>query len=142
MHPRWRFWTSAAVLAGACFAYYVSASAEWADRAAMVGTNPTEAAEQASFVAEMYAVVVLSVVGWLAFLVTRSVRGWLLAAGVQVAVFVVAIIEGTLINPDDIGWFFFSTIPLVTMVLLFAIRALPPKPESAGTARLDPSLTD
>ncbi len=136
----WRFWTSAAVLAGASFAYFASAAAEQAARATLAD-NPIEATEQAGFIGEMYAIAVLSVIGLLAFLVIRSTWGWLLAAGVQVGVFVFALIQGALTIRDDIGWLFFSAIPLMTILLLAATRALRPRPEPADRERLEPTLT-
>jgi hypothetical protein len=39
--------------------------------------------------------------------------------GIQVAVFVLALIEGVL---TDLGWFYFSSLPLLTSLLLFAFR--------------------
>jgi hypothetical protein len=37
----------------------------------------------------------------------------------QVGVFVLALIEGVL---TDLGWFYFSSLPLLTLFLLFAFR--------------------
>ncbi len=129
------------MLAGASFAYFAAAAAEQAARATLVD-NPIEAAEQAGFIGEMYAIALLSVAGWLAFLAIRSRRGLLLAAGVQVGVFVFAVIEGAFTNRDDIGWLFFGAIPLATILLLAAIRALRPRSEPADRERLEPSLTN
>jgi hypothetical protein len=56
------------------------------------------------------------------FFVRRSGWGWWLVLGMQVGVFVFALIEGVL---TDIGWFFFSGLPLLTLSLLFALRLAP-----------------
>ena len=42
----------------------------------------------------------------------------------QVGVFVLALIEGVL---TDLGWFYFSSLPLLTSLLLFAFRMTKPR---------------
>jgi hypothetical protein len=85
----------------------------------MVGINPAEAAEQARFAIELYAIGALNLLASIAFLLRRSGWGWWLVLGTQVGVFVLVLIEGVL---TDIGWFYFSSLPLLTLFLLFAFR--------------------
>jgi hypothetical protein len=56
----------------------------------------------------------------------------------QVGVFVLSVIEGVL---TDIGWFFFSGLPLLTLSLLFAFRLAPASLKSPGEGNLKPNLT-
>jgi hypothetical protein len=85
----------------------------------MVGVDSAETAEQARFVIELYAIGALNLLGFIVFLLRRSGWGWWLVLGMQVGVFVLAQIEGWLL---DIGWFFFSGLPLLTLFLLFAFQ--------------------
>jgi hypothetical protein len=83
----------------------------------MVGIDSAETAEQARFAIELYAIGALNVVGSIALLLRRSGWSWWLVLGMQAAVFVLALIEGVL---TDLGWVFFSGLPLLTWFLLFA----------------------
>ena len=123
MIPRWPFYASVAVLGCECVACFFAGSVEWGDRGGMVGINSDEAAEQARFAIELAAIGALNVLASIAFLLRRSGWGWWLVLGIQVAVFVFALIEGVL---TDIGWFYFSGIPLLTLFLLLALRKLKP----------------
>ena len=123
MSSRWRFYASVAVLGCECVACFFAGSVEWGDRGGMVGINSDEAAEQARFAIELAAIGALNVLASIAFLLRRSGWGWWLVLGIQVAVFVFALIEGVL---TDIGWFYFSGIPLLTLFLLLALRKLKP----------------
>ena len=85
----------------------------------MLGSDSAEAAEQARFTIELYAIGALNLLASIAFLIRRSGWAWWLVLGIQVAVFVLALIEGVL---TDLGWFYFSSLPLLTSFLLFAFR--------------------
>ncbi|MGH7760013.1 MAG: hypothetical protein ACREOY_01160 [Candidatus Dormibacteraceae bacterium] len=115
-----RFYASVAVLGGECVACFFAGYSEWGDRGGMVGINSAEAAEQAQFAIELYAIGALNLVS-VAFLLRRAGWSWWLVLGVQVGVFVFALIEGAL---TDIGWFYFSGFPLLTFILLFTLRTL------------------
>ena len=115
----WPFYASIAVLGCECIACFFAGSVEWGERGAIVGINPAEAAEQARFAVELYAIGTLNLLASAAFVFRRAGWGWWLVLGIQVAVFVLAVIEGTL---TDLGWFFVSTLPLLTLMLLFAFR--------------------
>ena len=121
MIPRWPFYGSVAVLGCECIACFFAGAIEWGE-----STNPTryridsgEAAEQARFAIEFYAIGALNLLASIAFLLRRSGWGWWLVLGMQVGVFVLALIEGVL---TDLGWFYFSTLPLLTLFLLFGLR--------------------
>jgi hypothetical protein len=126
--PRWPFYASVAVLGFECVAYFLAGSLEWGDRSVMVGTDSAEAAEQAAFAIELGAIGALNLVASIAFLLRRSGWVWGLVLGVQVVVFVLAVIEGVL---ADLGWYYVSSLPLLTVMLLFAFRM--------AQARLKPS---
>ena len=85
----------------------------------MVGVDSREAAEQARFAIELYAIGALNLLGSLAFLLRRTGWSWWLVLGMQVGLFVLALSEGVL---TDLGWFFFSGLPLSTLFLLFGFR--------------------
>jgi hypothetical protein len=99
----------------------------------MVGIDSAEAAEQARFAIELYAIGALNLLASIAFLFRRSSWGWWLVVGMQVGVFVLALIEGVL---TDLGWFYFSSLPLLTLFLLFAFRM-----KGAGQAEARPLST-
>ena len=120
MIPRSPFYVSVAVLGCECLLCFLAGSIEWRDREGMVGINSTEAAEQAGIAIELYAIGALNLLASIAFLLGRSGWVWWLVLGMQVGVFVFALIEGVL---TDIGWFYFSSLPLLTLFLLFAFRA-------------------
>lgn len=94
----------------------------------MVGINPAEGAEQARFAIELYAIGALILLASIPFLLRRSGWGWWLVLGMQVGVSVLAVIEGVL---TDIGWFFFSGLTLLSLVLLFAFRMAQIQAEAA-----------
>jgi hypothetical protein len=98
---------------------FLAGSIEWRERGVMVGIDSTEAAEQARFVIELYAIGAVNLLASIAFVFRRSGWGWWLVLGMQVGVFVLALIEGVL---TDLGWFFLSGLPLLTLFLLFAFR--------------------
>jgi hypothetical protein len=85
----------------------------------MVGIDSAEAAEQARFAIELYAIGALNLLGSMALLVRRSGWSWWLVLGMQVGLFVLALGEGA---STDLGWFFFSGLPLSTLCLLFGFR--------------------
>jgi len=85
----------------------------------MVGTDSIEAAEQARIAIELYAIGALNFLALIAFLLGRSGWGWWLVFGMQVAVFVWALIEGALTDP---GWFFVSSVPLFALFVLLVFR--------------------
>ena len=116
---RWPFYASVAVLGCECIVCFFAGSIEWVERGVMVGNDSAEAAEQARFAIELYAIGALNLLGSIAFLLGRSGWGWWLVLGMQVGVFALALIEGVL---TDLGWFFFSGLPLLTLFLLFAFR--------------------
>lgn len=80
------------------------------------------------FVIELYAIGALNLLASIPFLLRGWGWGWWLVLGMQVGVFVLALIEGVLI---DIGWFFFSSLPLLTLFLLLAFRMSQPRPKPA-----------
>ena len=121
MIPRWPFYASVAVLGCECIACFVAGSIEWGDRRVMVGIDPAEAAEQARFVIELYAIGALNLLASIAFLLRSSGRGWWLVLGMQVGAIVLGLVEGTRTG-DAPGWFYFSSLPLLTLILLFAFR--------------------
>jgi hypothetical protein len=116
---RWPFYASVAVLGCECVLCFLAGSVEWGDRGAMLGVDSAETAEQARFAIELYAIGALNLLGSIAFLLRRSGWGWWLVLGMQVGVFTLALIGGAL---TDLGWFFFSGLPLLTFFLLFAFR--------------------
>ena len=116
---RWPFYASVAVLGCECIACFFAGSIEWGDLGVRLGGDSTEATEQARFAIELYAIGGLNLLASIAFLIRRSGWAWWLVLGIQVAVFVLAVIEGVL---TDIGWFYFSSLPLLTSLLLFAFR--------------------
>lgn len=119
MISRWPFYASVAVLGCECMACFFAGYSEWGDRGSMVDINSAEAAEQARFAIELYAIGALNLLASIAFLLRRSGWGWWLVLGMQVGIFVLALIGGVL---TDIGWFYFSGFPLLTLFLLFAFR--------------------
>ena len=119
MISRWPFYASVAVLGCECIVCFFAASIELGERGAMVGVDSAEAAEQARFAIELYAIGAVNLFGFIAFLLARSGWGWWLGLGMQAGVFVLAVIEGVL---TDLGWLFFSSLPLLTWFLLFAFR--------------------
>ena len=121
MIPRWPFYASVAVLGCESIACFFAGSIEWGE-----STNPApyridsgEAAEQARFAMELGAIGALNLLASIAFLLRRTGWVWWLVLGMQVGVFVLALIEGVL---TDLGWFFFGGLPLLTFFLLFAFR--------------------
>jgi len=116
---RWPFYASVALLGCESIACFFAGSIEWGDRGVMVSISSGEAAEQARIAIELYALGALILLGCIAFLLGRSGWGWWLVFGMQAGVFVLALIEGVL---TDLGWFFFSGLPLLTLFLLFAFR--------------------
>ena len=119
MISRWPFYASVAVLLCACIGCILAGYIEWGQQEVMVSANPPEAPEQARFAVELYAIGALNLVACVAFLLRRSGWAWWLVLGVQVIVFLLAVVEGAL---TDIGWYYFGCIPLFTLFLLFAIR--------------------
>jgi hypothetical protein len=116
---------------------FFAGSIESGDQRAMVGINSAEAAEQARFAIELYAIGALNLLGSIAFLLRRSGWSWWLVLGIQVGVFVVALIEGVL---TDLGWFFFSGLPLLTLLSLFAFRMAQARPRPPVEHNLTPYL--
>ena len=121
MISRWPFYASAAVLGCECIVFFFGGSSEWGNSTdpAQYRIDSGEVAEQARFAIELYAIGVLNLLGSIALLLRRSGRSWWLVVGMQVGVFVLAQIQGTL---TDLGWFFFSGLPLLTFFLLLAFR--------------------
>jgi hypothetical protein len=119
MTSRWPFYASIAVLGCECVACFFAGFIELRDRGVMVGIDSAEAAEQARFAMELYAIGALNLLASIPFLLRRSGWAWWLVLGMQVGVFGLALIEGAL---TDLGWFYFSCLPLLTLFLLFAFR--------------------
>ena len=126
MISRRPFYASVAVLGAECIVCFFAGFVEWGDRGHMIGINSAEAAEQARFAIELYAIGALNLVASIPFLLRRSGWGWWLVLGMQVGVFVFALIEGGFTDADDIGWFWFSSLPLLSLFLLFALRMARP----------------
>ena len=133
MISRWPFYAPVAVLGCECMACFFAGSIEWGERGVIVGIDSAEAAEQARFAVELYAIGALNLLASIAFLLRRSGWSWWLVLGVQVGVFVLALIEGVL---TDLGWFYFSSLPLLTSFLLVLIRL-----RSKGRGNFAPQLT-
>ena len=133
MISRWPFYAPVAVLGCECMACFFAGSVEWGERGVIVGIDSAEAAEQARFAVELYAIGALNLLASIAFLLRRSGWSWWLVLGVQVGVFVLALIEGVL---TDLGWFYFSSLPLLTSFLLVMIRL-----RSKGRGNFAPQLT-
>ena len=91
----------------------------------MVGADSAEAAEQARFAIELGAIGALNLLASSAYVFRRSGWGWWLVLGVQVVIFVLALIDGVL---TDLGWFYVSSLPLITLFTLFAFRKAPARP--------------
>ncbi len=119
MISRWPLYASFAVLGCQCLAYISAGSIELGQRNAMVGVDSTEAAEQIGVAIELYAIGALNLLAAIAFLLRGSGWGWWLVLGMQVGVFVLAVVEGV---RADLGWFFVSPLPLLTLFLLLAFR--------------------
>jgi hypothetical protein len=124
MTSRWPFYASVAVLGCECIACFFAGFIELRDRGVMVSINSAEAAEQARFAMELYAIGALNLLASIAFLLRPSGWGWWLVLGTQVGVFGLAVIEGAL---TDLGWFYFSSLPLLTLFVLFAFRMTQPR---------------
>jgi hypothetical protein len=103
----------------------------------MVDIDSAETAEQARFAIELYAIGALNLLGSIAFLLRRSGWGWWLVLGMQVGVFLLALIEGVL---TDLGWVFFSGLPLLTLFLLFAFRKVQARLKPPVERNLTPYL--
>jgi hypothetical protein len=116
---RWPFYASVAVLGCECMVYFFAGSIELGERQVMVGIDSSEAAEQARVAIELYAIGALNLLASIAFLLRRSGWGWWLVIGMQVGAFVLALIQGVL---TDLGWFYVSSLPLLTLFLMFAFR--------------------
>ncbi|MFY9528009.1 MAG: hypothetical protein WAR24_03775 [Candidatus Acidiferrales bacterium] len=134
MISRWPFYASVAVLGCECMVYFVAGSIELGERQVMVGIDSTEAAEQARVAIELYAIGALNLLASIAFLLRRSDWGWWLVIGVQVGVFVLALIQGVL---TDLGWFYVSSLPLLTLFLMFTFRM----PQARLKPRVERNLT-
>jgi hypothetical protein len=85
----------------------------------MVGIDSSEGAEQARFAIELYGIGALNLLALIVFLLRRSGWVWWLVLGMQVGVFVLALVEGVL---TDLGWFYVSGLPLLTLFLLLSFR--------------------
>ena len=136
MIPRWPFYASVAVLGCAGIACFLAAAIEWGSQpGVLAGTDSAEAVEQARFTIELGAFGVLNLLALIAYLLRRSGLVWWLVLGLQVGIFVVALIEGVF---TDIGWFLFSSLPLLTGLMLLACgaaqRRLKPRMERNLTA--------
>jgi hypothetical protein len=90
----------------------------------MLGSDASEAAEQAAFVLELYAIGLINLLASIVFVLRRSRLTWWLLVAIQVAVFVVAVTEGVL---TDLGWFYFSALPLFTLLTLLAFHGVDPR---------------
>jgi hypothetical protein len=88
----------------------------------MLGSDASEAAEQAAFALELYAIGLLNLLSAIVFVLRRSRLTWWLLVAIQVAVFVFAVTEGV---RTDIGWFYFSALPLFTLLTLLAFHEAP-----------------
>jgi lysylphosphatidylglycerol synthetase-like protein (DUF2156 family) len=104
----------------------------------MLGIDSAEAAEQARFAFELYVIGALNLLAAIASLLRRSGLAWWLVLGMQIGVFVLALIEGVL---TDLGWFYFSSLPLLTLFLLFAFRKAQDRRKPPVERNLRPSLT-
>ena len=74
------------------------------------------------FAIELCTIGALSLLAPIVFLLRRWGRLWWLVIGMQVACFALAQIEAQLMDPNSHGWSVFGRIPLLALVLLFAVR--------------------
>lgn len=116
---RWPFYALVALLGCECLACFIGGYMEWTNLGFIVSTYPAEAAEQASFAVELYAIGALNLVASIAFLLRRAAWGWWVVSGMQTGIFVLALVEGVLI---DLGWYYLSSVALLTLFLLLAFR--------------------
>ena len=86
----------------------------------MVDPVPAEAAEQAGFVLDMFAIGALNLAACLVVLFLGWQVTWWGVVGLQMALFLAALVEG--IRTDGPGWISFSSLPLLTLFLLVALR--------------------
>ena len=124
MISRRPLYAAIAVLGCECIVFFFAGFIEWKERGPMVGIDSLEATEQARFAIELYAIGAFNLLASIAFLLGRSGWGWWLALGVQVGVCVMALIEGAL---TDLGWYYVSGLPVLTLFLLFARAQAPLK---------------
>jgi hypothetical protein len=115
---RRQFYASIAALVLGSLACFLAASFESSQEGQMLGSDAAEAAEQAAFVLELYAIGLLNLLASIVFVPRPSRLTWWLLVAIQVAVFVVAA-EGVL---TDLGWFYFSGLPLFTLLTLLALH--------------------
>jgi hypothetical protein len=99
----------------------VAGSIEWGDRGAMVRFDSAEAAEQARFAIELYAIGAITLAASIAFFLRRRGWAWWLPLAAQAAALVLGLVEG-MRTGDAPGWAFFSMLPLLTTFLLLAFR--------------------
>lgn len=85
----------------------------------MLSSDASEAAEQGTFALELSAIGLLNLIASIVFVLRRSRLTWWLLVAIQVAVFVFAVSEGV---GTDIGWFYFSALPLFMLLTLLAFR--------------------
>jgi hypothetical protein len=138
---RWPFYASVAVLGCECIAWFFAGSSEWGESTKpKPGWDLGEAAEQARFAIELYAIGALNLLASIAFLLRRWGWAWWLALGMQVGGFVFAQIEVWL-GDDGVGWFFVSGLPLLTFFLLLAFRMAQARLKPPVERNLTPYLT-
>ena len=137
MISRWPFYAPVAVLGCECMACFFAGSVEWGERGVIVGIDSAEAAEQARFAVELYAIGALNLLASIAFLLRRSGWVWWLVIGMQVGILLFAEIEALVIDANVPGWSVFSHFPLLSLFLLFAFRMA----QGRLKARIDRNLT-
>jgi hypothetical protein len=123
---RWPFYAAVAVLGCECMVFFLAGSIEWRERGAMVGITSDEAEEQALFAIELGAIGALNLLAFIAFLLRQTRVVWWLVLGVHGVVFVVVLVEGVL---TDLGWYYVSSLPLLTLFLLYVFRVAQARPK-------------
>lgn len=88
----------------------------------MVDPISAETAEQATFILLMTAVGAAELVACLALGLLRWNATWWAVVGLQAVLFVGALVEGMLTDPQ--GWIAFSMLPALTLVVLVGLRVL------------------
>ncbi len=120
---RWPLYASVAVLGFGSLACFFAASDEWTEQSLEGGASVNAASVHARFAIELCVIGALDLLASIVLLFRRWGWGWWLAIGMQVGVFVLAQIEAQLIDPNSPGWSVFSSIPLLSLFLLFAVRS-------------------
>ena len=118
---RWPLYASVAVLGFESIVCFFLGSDEWTEQwteGNVVGINSVHV----RYAIELCTIGALNILASLVFLLRRWGWWWWLVAALQVGSLLLAEIEAQVIDPNAPGWPVFSRVPLVALVLLFAIQ--------------------